>query len=73
MNQKHKPVNKWLQLIGIPIQMGVVIFLFASLGEYLDQKYLNVNHIYTKIVTILGVFVSLYLVIQQVNRINKLS
>jgi uncharacterized membrane protein YfcA len=63
--------NKWLQLIGIPVQMGVVIFLFAYLGEWLDLKFPNKEQIYSKIITILGVFIALYLVIQQVNRINK--
>jgi hypothetical protein len=68
---KHKPVNKWIQLIGIPMQMGIVIYLFAFLGDWLDEKYPNENNLYTKIITILGVFISLYLVIQQVNRLNK--
>lgn len=69
--QKKKPLNKWLQLINIPIQMGVVIFLFAYLGEWLDQHYQNKNHPNTKLFTMIGVFLALYNVIRQVNQLNK--
>ncbi|WP_026709757.1 AtpZ/AtpI family protein [Flavobacterium filum] len=69
--QKKKPLNKWLQLINIPIQMGVVIFLFAYLGEWLDQHYQNNNHPNTKLFTMIGVFLALYNVIRQVNQLNK--
>lgn len=68
---KKKPLNKWLQLINIPIQMGVVIFLFSYLGHYLDEKYGNINNPNTKIFTLLGVFLALYNVIRQVNQLNK--
>ena len=71
MTQKNnsKPLNKWIQLISIPAQMGMVIFLFAYLGQYLDEKYQSENYI--KIFTILGVFLAMYNVIRQVNQLNK--
>ena len=49
-NNKNKPLNKWIQLISIPAQMGMVIFLFAYLGQYLDEKYQSEN--YVKIFTL---------------------
>jgi F0F1-type ATP synthase assembly protein I len=71
MTQKinSKPLNKWIQLISIPAQMGIVIFLFAYFGQYLDEKYQSEN--YVKIFTILGVFLAMYNVIRQVNQLNK--
>ena len=71
MTQKNnsKPLTKWIQLISIPAQMGMVIFLFAYLGQYLDEKYQSENYI--KIFTILGVFLAMYNVIRQVNQLNK--
>ena len=71
MTQKKnsKPLNKWIQLISIPAQMGMVIFLFAYLGQYLDEKYQTEN--YVKIFTIVGVFLAIYNVIRQVNQMNK--
>jgi hypothetical protein len=68
---KKKPLNKWLQLINIPIQMGIVIFLFAYLGQWLDEHYKNVHNPNTKIFTLMGVFLALYNVIRQVNQLNK--
>lgn len=68
-NNKNKPLNKWLQLISIPAQMGIVIFLFAYLGQYLDEKYESEN--YVKIFTVVGVFLAMYNVIRQVNQMNK--
>lgn len=64
-----KKANKWLQLISIPMQMGIVIFLFAYLGQYLDEKYKSEN--YVKIFTVVGVFLAMYNVIRQVNQLNK--
>ena len=68
-NNKNKPLNKWIQLISIPAQMGIVIFLFAYLGQYLDEKYQSEN--YVKIFTVVGVFLAMYNVIRQVNQLNK--
>jgi hypothetical protein len=68
---KKKPLNKWLQLINSPIQMGVVICLFSYLGQFLDEKYGNVNDSNTKIFTMVGVFLALYNVYRQVNQLSK--
>lgn len=68
-DNKNRPLNKWLQLISIPAQMGIVIFLFAYLGQYLDEKYKSEN--YVKIFTVVGVFLAMYNVIRQVNQLNK--
>ena len=70
-SKKHKNNNKWLALTSIPIQMLVTIYLAYRLGVWLDGKYHFKNEIATKVVTLLGVFVALYQVINQVNQINK--
>ncbi|WP_264566096.1 AtpZ/AtpI family protein [Flavobacterium sp. N3904] len=63
--------NKWLALINIPIQMGVIIFLFSYLGNWLDTNHPNTKVYYVKILVMVGVFLALYNVIRQVNEINK--
>jgi len=63
--------NKWLALINIPIQMGVIIFLFFKLGEWLDVNYTSSKVYYYKLLTIVGVFLALYNVYRQVNEIGK--
>lgn len=70
-NQKKKQRNKWLSLINIPIQMGAIIFVFAYAGKWLDEKYSNPNEIYTKSITILGVFLAMYNVYRQVKDIGN--
>lgn len=70
-DQKKKSRNKWLALINIPIQMGIIIFLFSYFGNWLDEKYPNSGEIYVKILTMAGVALALYNVIRQVNELNK--
>lgn len=68
---QKKTRNKWLGLINIPLQMGIVIFLFAYLGQWLDTKYPNPENYYTKGITMLGVFFALYNVYRQVKELEK--
>ncbi len=67
----NKPLNSWIQLISIPIQMGSIIFIFAKIGMYLDEEFPNDSNMWFLIFTLLGVALSLYNVIRQVNRINS--
>ena len=71
MQQNNPKNNKWIALINISLQMGVVIFLFAYLGQWLDEKYPNADNYYTKGVTMFGVFLALYNVYRQVNDLNR--
>lgn len=66
----RKP-NKWLALINIPIQIGVIVFAFAYLGKWLDAKYPNVHNIYVKILTLVGVAISFYNLNRQLKDINQ--
>ncbi|AOZ99093.1 MULTISPECIES: AtpZ/AtpI family protein [Flavobacterium] len=70
-NPNDKKPGKWLALINIPIQMGVIIFLFAYLGDWLDENHPHPKIYYNKIFVMIGVFLALYNVIRQVNEINK--
>ncbi|KRD11338.1 F0F1-ATPase subunit [Flavobacterium sp. Root901] len=63
--------NKWIALINIPIQMGVIIFLFSYLGSWLDENHPSDKVYYNKILVMVGVALALYNVIRQVNEINK--
>ncbi|MBU3820681.1 AtpZ/AtpI family protein [Flavobacteriaceae bacterium XHP0103] len=50
--------------------MGVTIYLFVVLGKWLDNKFNQGDKLFIIISTLLGVAVSLYVVLKQVNRIN---
>jgi uncharacterized membrane protein len=63
--------NKWLVLITIPAQMGITIFLFSFLGEWLDSHYPN-DWVYChKVLLVIGVFLSMYNTIRLVNQVSK--
>ncbi|MFN8273769.1 MAG: AtpZ/AtpI family protein [Flavobacteriaceae bacterium] len=66
----RKP-NKWLALINIPIQMGIIVFLFSYLGNWLDEKYPNPHTVYVKILTLVGVAISFYNLNRQLKDINQ--
>jgi len=50
--------------------MGVTIYLFVISGKWLDTKFNNDGKLFIIIMTLLGVAISLYAVIKQVNRIK---
>lgn len=70
-NSKRKPLNKYIRFTTIAFQMGLTIYLGSLLGEWLDTKYPNEGELYTKICTLVAVFLAMYSVIQQVTKISK--
>jgi F0F1-type ATP synthase assembly protein I len=68
---KKKQHNKWFSLINIPIQMGIIIFLFSYFGRWLDDKYTNPHNLYVKILTMVGVVLAFYNINRQLKEINK--
>lgn len=69
MPKQKKPLNKALRLSGAGLQMGITIYLFNLLGEWLDGEY-GKNYFETSL-TLLGIFASMYLIIKQVLTITK--
>lgn len=70
---KKKTNNKWLALINIPIQMGVIVFLFAKAGNWLDVKYHISNGMGLKSLTLIGVVISFYNINRQLKEINEID
>ena len=68
--QKKRRPNKWLALINIPIQMGIIIYAFSLLGGWLDGKFPNTNNIYIKVLTLVGVAIAFYNLNRQLKDIN---
>ncbi len=65
---KPKPYNSFIKYSGLAIQMGVTIYLGSVLGNFLDSKYDDHTGLYTKICTLLAVFLAMISVIRQVTR-----
>ena len=69
--EKKQPNNKWMALINIPFQMGVIIAAGVFLGIWLDGKYNKEESLFTIVCSLLSVFIALYNVMQQVKNLNK--
>lgn len=70
-NKPDNNRNRWLILLNIPLQMGLIIFLFSWFGSWLDTKYDNLENTNQILFTLIGVGVALYNVVRQVNQLNK--
>ncbi|MGB3344127.1 MAG: AtpZ/AtpI family protein [Aequorivita sp.] len=64
-------LKNWAIFSGIAIQMGVTIGIGAFIGVKLDEKYPNQYSAFTVVFSLLGVFVSIYALIKQLERLNK--
>ncbi len=69
--EQKEPNNKWMALINIPFQMGVIIAAGVFLGIWLDGKYNKEGSLFTIVCSLLSVFIALYNVMQQVKNLNK--
>lgn len=70
-DDQKNPLKNFAIFSGIAIQMGVTIFLFAWLGRWLDDTYNDGNKLYLIISTLLGVAIAIYVVIKQLNQMQK--
>lgn len=73
MQEKNKnPYGKYLQLTSIAFQMMAIMFVFIWLGQKADEKWNSSDtNYYTLLGTLTGLGVSLYIILQQLKRINK--
>ena len=71
MTGKKKSQKLILRLANSGLQMGVVIFLGAYSGDYLDTSYNNNTPVFTIIGSLLGVFIGLFLLYKSVIKISK--
>lgn len=69
--QKKKSHSRWLSLVNIPFQMGVIIFLGTFFGTRLDSYFGYSNALCTIILSLVSVFIALYNVIRQLKDLNK--
>ena len=73
-NSSKRPLNKYIRFTGIALQMGLTIYLGSLLGEWLDAKYPNKDHLYTKICTLSAVFLAMAsVIVQQMKDVHHMS
>ncbi|MDP4704355.1 AtpZ/AtpI family protein [Polaribacter sp.] len=72
MKSQNSPktlLNKAIQLSGAGLQMGLTIYLGFLFGKWLDAKFQL--HFLTQTITLLAVFLAMYSLIKQANKINE--
>lgn len=69
--QKKNQLPKFVSLTGVAFQMGITIYLAAFFGKKLDDKYPNEKNYFTIFLTLLGVAISIFITIKQLNNLNK--
>lgn len=70
MTEKSNSNNPYLKLTSAAFQMAAVIGGFTWLGTWLDQKF-HAGSLFTVILALLGVGIGLYLIIKEVNALNR--
>lgn len=71
-DSKKNPYAKYLHLTSIAFQMMAIMFVFIWLGQKADEKWnTSQTNYYTLLGTLTGLGVSLYIILQQLKRINK--
>ena len=61
---------RWLALSGFGIQLGITIYVFIRLGQWLDRTY-NTDRTFTLVCVLVGLFVSLIILMQQLKKLNN--
>ena len=69
-NKKKRP-KRFIILIAVASQMGIIIFLGANLGKFLDAKYQAEKAWFTIALTLFALLISLYSVLQTLNKLNN--
>lgn len=68
-NPKKSSLHKAMQLSGAGIQMGLTIYLGFLLGQWLDAT-LEMSFL-TETITLAAIFLSMYALIRQVNKLHE--
>jgi F0F1-type ATP synthase assembly protein I len=63
-NPKNSGLNSYIRYSGLGFQMVAIILLFYWAGSKLDERSGNEKPAYTAILTLLGVFAGLYIVLK---------
>ncbi|MDC0637711.1 MAG: AtpZ/AtpI family protein [Flavobacteriaceae bacterium] len=70
MTQKPESWKRWLVLSSIAVEMGVIIYAGNKVGQWLDQQYFPGEKTMATALTLVGVGIAMFLVVQQTKRLN---
>jgi len=64
-------INKFARYTSLAFEMGIIIFAGAFVGNWLDKKYNLEKPYFTMILSLIAIFVSLFLIIKQLKNEKK--
>lgn len=67
--KQKKQLNPYLRFTSTAFQMGATIYLGNALGKWVDVKFMT--SFWESIITLVSIFVAIYLVISQVLKLSK--
>jgi ATP synthase protein I len=70
-DSKKNGSNLFLRFSGLAFQMGILIGLGAWGGTELDESYQNEKPVFTIILCLAAIAISLYLVIREASKLSK--
>ena len=68
---KKEPLNKFIRLTGVGLQMGITIYLAAYFGKKIDAHYQFEKQYFTFLLIIIGFVGSLISLLVQLKKINE--
>ncbi|MDG2195145.1 MAG: AtpZ/AtpI family protein [Polaribacter sp.] len=71
LQQPKKPLNKFIRLTGVGLQMGITMYVAAYIGKKLDTNYGFEKKYFTLSLVILGFLASLWSLLAQLKKINE--
>ena len=69
--KKQNNKKRFLQFTSIPFEMFIIIFVGYRIGNWLDEKYVNEDLLYTTIITLLSVMIAIIYIIRRIQKISK--
>jgi F0F1-type ATP synthase assembly protein I len=71
LKETQKGVNKFIRFSTLAFEMGIIIAGGTYGGVWIDEYFNFKTPIFTIVLSLFSVFASLYLVIKQVNNVDK--
>lgn len=69
--KQKKQLLKYARFSGIAFQLGVTIYLAAYLGKWLDNKFMFEKKIFTLLLVLLALIISIWSISRQLKKINE--
>ncbi len=69
--KSQKPLNQYIKYSTIGFQMIALVVAGALLGDWLDGKYSEGGRLYTLVITLVSIFLALYLALKDLLKSSK--